>query len=490
MQTIPFRIIVASLALAALVGSGVQLMKLRAQETPPAPAPTPVPPVASYLAPDYHVVLQGKAPLRVLLSEKQPMLAWKGEAEVRTTRVTDGVPLYTAKAEEQVGLVRMDDQSCWLRQDGKNFCAIPTALRLESDKPIHIWTAKPDAWTTFTGTLIITPTAANTFSLAREMLLEDYLRNVVPAEMPASFHPQALRAQAIIARTYALMEMGRFADEGADVCSDQRSQMFLPDAKRTAVADNAVTETRGLVLYYGDQLAEPYYHADCGGVTDDAGLLWGPERARPYLAGIVDAPAGKLPPEPMIQGLLSAKDPYCTGANAQHWTRSFTAAEVDALVSQNLPAVTGDATDQLSKVTALSIEERTPHGRVAHLRVTGADANGNEASFVVNGDAVRWLFGHGKPGADGLWSTLFELTVNKDAAGQITGYTFTGAGRGHGIGLCQWGANGRAKAGQTFREIIHAYYPGTQLSDEKAPHSTPPGTPPSDEKEPPLRPEE
>ena len=299
------------------------------------------------------------------------------------------------------------------------------------------------------------------------MLLEEYLRNVVPAEMPASFHPQALRAQAIIARTYALIELGRHADEGADVCSDQRSQMFLPDEKRTAITDKAVAETRGLVLCYGDQLAEPYYHADCGGVTDDAGLLWGPGRARPYLTGIVDAPAGKLPPEPMIQGLLAAKDPYCTGANAQHWTKSFTTAEVDTLVCGNLPAVTGDATVQMSKVTALNIEERTPHGRIAHLRVTGSDAKGNETSVVVYGDQVRWLFGHGKPGADGLWSTLCELTVNKDETGQVTGYTFTGAGRGHGIGLCQWGANGRAKAGQSFREIIHAYYPGTQLSDEK-----------------------
>ena len=133
-------------------------MRLRAQDTTP-PAATPTPPAASYVAPDYHVVLQGKAPLRVLVSEQQPMLAWKGEVEVRATRVTDGVKLYATKAEEQVGLVRMDDQSCWLRQDGKNFCAIPSALRLESDKPIRIWTARPDAWMTFTGPLIITPTA-------------------------------------------------------------------------------------------------------------------------------------------------------------------------------------------------------------------------------------------------------------------------------------------------------------------------------------------
>ncbi len=316
------------------------------------------------------------------------------------------------------------------------------------------------------GPLIITPTANNTFSVAREMLLEEYLRNVVPAEMPASFHPQALRAQAIIARTYALIELGRHADEGADVCNGVHCQVFCADDKRTAVADGAVTATRGLVLMYGDQLAEAYYSADCGGATDDAGALWGPAFSRPYLTGIVDSPDGKLPPEPVIQGLLDAKDPYCKEANSWHWTKSFTAAEVDALVSKNLPLVLGDATLQLTAVTGLTVEERTPNGRVAHLRVDGMDANGNAESFVVNGDLVRWLFGSGKPGPDGLWSTLFDLTTSKDEAGHITLYTFRGAGRGHGIGLCQWGANGRAQAGQTFRQILHAYYPGTRLSDE------------------------
>ena len=459
MRIMPYRVVLWSIIFAALVSVGVRLVRVRAQ----APVPPVAEPIANYLPPDFHAVLAGKAPIRVLVISKQTMLAWKGDDEVRATSVPDDAKLYTAKAGEMVGLVRAaEEQSCWLRQDGKNFCAVPSVIRLESDKPFKVWTPKPDAWTTFTGPLIITPTADRTFSVVRQMPLEEYLRNVVPAEMPASFQPQALRAQAIIARTYALAKLGRHADEGADVCSIEHCQMFAPDSKRTAATDAAVADTRGEVLMCGNKLAQPYYHSNCGGVTDDAGLLWGPEYAQPYLCGTSDLPNGKCPAA--VDGVLAADDPYCKGANSLHWMKSFSATEVDALVEKNLPIVQRDPSAQIHTVTNLAVEERTPHGRVARLRVEGLDAHGNQVSYAVFGDQVRWLFGTGNPGPGGLFSTLFDLTITKGDGGKPTGYTFHGAGRGHGIGLCQWGADGRAKCGQTYRQILCAYYPGTRLS--------------------------
>lgn len=466
----PYRILLWSLLLIAVVSTGLQLVKGFAQDPATVPAPPPAaPPVATYTPPDYHDVLAGKAPLRVLILSKLNMLAWKGDAEVRVITVPDNKCIYTCKPAEMVGLVRVaQDQSCWLRQDGKNFCAIPTTLRLESDKPFKLWTPRPDTWNSYPSPLIITPTPNVDFSVARELPLEEYLRNVVPSEMPASFHPQALAAQAVIARTYALCKLGRHAEDGADVCDNVHCQMFIgADSKRAAATDKAVADTRGVVLLYGDKLAELYYHANCGGVTDDAGLLWGPEYARPYLAGVCDLACGKIPAEPTITGVLAATDCYCKGSNSAHWTRNFTPAEVDALAAKTLPIVTNDANAKVAHVTNLAVEERTPNGRVADLRVEGVDAQGNAVSFVVYGDQVRWLFGTGSAGPDGLWSTLFDLTVARDADGKVTGYTFHGAGRGHGIGLCQWGADGRAKAGQSYRDILNAYYPGTRLSEEK-----------------------
>jgi SpoIID/LytB domain protein len=415
---------------------------------------------APYTPPDYQRVLAGRAPLRVLMASHQPMLAWKGTQEVRARSVADDALLYTAPAGEQVGIVHAPaDTGNTLRKNGQNFCPLPDAIRLDSAEPIQLWSAKPEHWTTLSCPLVITPLPDGTFSVAQEMSLEEYVRHVVPAEMPSSFHPQALRAQAIIARTFALCKLGRHADDGADLCDDIHCQAYFPTEKLTKAADAAVAATSGIVLLYGKTLAEPYYHACSGGATDDAGLVWGPEYAKPYLVGILDAPAGRTAQNLTPQEITAHEDLYCKRSNSLHWRKTFSSVEVDRLVQRNLPRVTGDPTAKITHVTNMTIEERTQNGRVATLRIEG-----DGASLLVSGDKIRWLFGTGAPGAEGLWSTLFDLTLTRDAGGAITGYTVTGAGRGHGIGLCQWGADGRAKAGQSYREILQAYYPGTHLS--------------------------
>ena len=448
----PFSYILCALIL--LLG-GV-LGRMVVAQIPPSGAPAvPTP----YMAPSTSDVLAGTAPLRLLVSSRHTMLAWKGEAAVRVVSVQGGETLYTAEPGEMVGIVYDQTGAVSLRQDGKNFRPVPASVRLASEKPVKVWTPSPDSWQSLDAPVVIVPVSGS-FSVTREILLDDYLRNVVPGEMPNSFHRQALLAQAIIARTYALIKLGRHAGEGADVCATVHCQVY--GSQRTKETDKAISDTRGLVLMAGEKLAEPYYSACCGGVTDDAGLLWGPEYDRPYLQGVPDMPSKNVPGQLTIDSVLDADDAYCQGTRASRWTREFTAGEVNALVAKNLPIVANDSAAQIRTVTNMSVEERTPNGRIASLRVEG-----NGASILVYGDAVRWLFGNGKPGANGLWSTLFDMTVTRDAAGAITGYTFSGAGRGHGIGLCQWGAQGRAKAGQTCRQILRAYYPGTRLSDEK-----------------------
>ncbi len=427
--------------------------------TPPPPLPTP----PRYTTPNYRDVLAGKVPLRVLVTTRQRMLAWKSNSEVRATNPADGSLLYATKDGEMVGLVRAgEDSSCWLRRNGENFCEASSAVRLEASKTINIWMPTPDTWMALTGPLVITPTADGAFSLAREIALETYLQGVVPAEMPARFHPQALRAQAIIARTYTLCKLGRHATVGADLCAVEHCQMYGGETRRAKETDQALADTRGLVLLYNGKLAEPYYSSTCGGATDDAGTLWGPEYARPYLEGVSDLARAETPALD-ASTLLAAEDAYCKSSGWSRWTRQFTADEVNALVAKNLPLVTADPMAQIRRVTNMAVEERTPNGRIASLRVEG-----DGVSVLVRGDQVRWLFGNGAPGPSGLWGTLFELTLTRDAAGALTRYTFRGAGRGHGIGLCQWGAEGRARAGQSYRNILHAYYPGTQLSDEAA----------------------
>lgn len=416
----------------------------------------------AYTPPDYHDVLNGKAPIRILLISGQTMLAWKSDGGVRVVSLIDKSVLYTAEKDESVGVARMtDDRSMALRKHNANFCPAAGVLRLESDTPLKIWAPALQDFKDFPAPVIISPLADGSFSMSREMPLEEYLRNVVPAEMPPTFLPQALRAQAVIARTYALSHLGGQADQCADLCCTIMDQAYLPDDRRTKVTDAAVHDTRGQVLLYNSKLIEAYYHADCGGATDDAGYVWGPERARPYLIAVADTPDARLPEGKDLKEFLARLDRYSGAAPSAHWTKQFTPTELDRLVHKNISKVTGDPTVKISHVTNLAVEGRTPSGRAQNLRVEG-----DGFSVLVSGDQIRWLFGSGAPGADGLWSTLFELEITKDTDGKITGCTFTGSGRGHGVGLCQWGANGRAKAGQTYREILKTYYPGTTLSDE------------------------
>ena len=408
-----------------------------------------------YCPPALDDVLPGKAPLRVLLFDRLPMLAWKGEGNVQVLCVTSRENLYLAKMREQIGAVFDTERSQFsLRRNNQNFCRLPGAVRLQSDKPILIWQPGSDAWVRCTSPLIVIPSANNSYAVAQEIMLEDYLRFVVPSEMPSSFHPQALRAQAVIARTYTLSKLGRHRASGADLCASVHCQAFNTESKRVAATDAAVRDTAGQVLFSGAQLAVTYYHANCGGTTDDAAYVWGAEYAAPYLCGIIDSKRLLMPVT--VQELYKQGDRYCSRASNASWTRQFTPAMVNDLVRKNLVRVTGNADLVIASVTAMQVTSRTPNGRAYTLRVEGEGG-----SAIVYGDKIRWLFGTGNPGAEGLWSTLFDLNVDRNEAGKITGYTFTGAGRGHGLGLCQWGADGRGKAGQSYREILQAYYPGT-----------------------------
>lgn len=414
-----------------------------------------------YCAPAYQEVLAGKAPLRVLLVSRSRMLAFKSASAITISMVSQQKPLYTTRGREQIGLVQtIDGQSFFLRKDSKNFLPFSGILRLQSRQVIHLWTSSPDKWATYPAPILITPTKEGTLSVAREMYLEEYLRNVLPAEMPATFHPEALRAQAIIARTYTLVKLGRHADEGADICDLAHCQVFRAEAARNKASDMAVTDTRGIVIMYHGKLAEPYYHTCCGGVTDDGAYIWGPEYAFPYLTGVQDTKEQFA--QNGLMSILERPDAYCRASGYLRWSRHFTINEVCVFVKKNLPVVTGDTSFALDHVTNMVVEERTPSGRAASLRVEG-----DGASVLVYGDQIRWLFGNGQPGAAGLWSTLFDLTLERNTLGDITGVTFTGAGRGHGLGLCQWGADGRARAGQHYRDILLAYYPGTQLLERK-----------------------
>jgi stage II sporulation protein D len=274
--------------------------------------------------------------------------------------------------------------------------------------------------------------------------IESYLAGVVAAEMPSTFPLEAMKAQAIAARTYTLSHLGDHAAEGADLCSQVHCQVYLGSPPATSRAARAVQETAGEVLVWNDLLIDALYHSSCGGAT---AASWDVRQGKllPYLTGASDSgPGGEA---------------YCSLDRDSRWTAAFTREQAERRVAANLGAVTGRPGLSPGHLRSLQIENRRGS------RVEWLDVGTSSGHYRVRGDAIRWLFGNGNPGPSGLPSCAFTLSVRKDRHGRPMAFTFKGVGHGHGIGMCQWGARGRAESGQSAEEILSAYYPGAEIVD-------------------------
>ncbi len=263
---------------------------------------------------------------------------------------------------------------------------------------------------------------------AADMALADYLWGVVAAEMPASFHPEALRAQAVCARTYSLWKLraGSHGEDGADICTDSSCcQAYIsPEDAAQRWADDAqvfsskiaaaVADTDGQVLTWEGAPIQAVFFSSAAGYTADAEEVWG--RSLPYLVP-VDSPEGDEVPN-------------------YHSTVTLTADEVRKLAEgAGLGAdLSGEPSTWFQNLT------RTASGRVASVELGGA---------ALSGGAARGLFS--------LRSACFDVT---EADGS---FTFSVTGYGHGVGMSQYGANAMAKAGSGWREILEHYYTGAQL---------------------------
>ncbi len=262
-----------------------------------------------------------------------------------------------------------------------------------------------------------------------EMNMADYLWGVVAAEMPASFEPDALRSQAVCARTYSLWKLRAKSHEGdgADVCADSSCcQAFLTkeDAAQrwgadlapayTAKIAAAVADTDGQVLVYDGAPIQAVFFSSASGATEDAEAVWG--KALPYLVS-VDSPEGDEVPN-------------------YRSTVTLTADQVQKAVGEaGLGAdLSGEPSGWFHDLT------RTASGRVASVELGGVS---------LSGGAVRNLFA--------LRSACFDVS-EKDGV-----FTFSVTGYGHGVGLSQYGANAMAKQGTGWRDILAHYYTGAQL---------------------------
>lgn len=276
--------------------------------------------------------------------------------------------------------------------------------------------------------------------------LDDYLRGVVPLEMgprPAS-ERAALEAQAVASRSYAWVRM-RWNVAGArrrpwDLVGSVQDQAYGGVDAERALTDAAIAETKGLVLHHqGRPVSAPYF-STCGGSTAEPSELFR-ERGDPFTVRVSDRIAG-------------TDRFYCDPAPRFRWSRTLTRAELENLASTYLQRY-GGAPKEVGRLRAVSVTGLTPSGRAA-----GVAFDTDRGRYVVRGNDVRFVF---RAGGEMLNSTYITLAASHGPDGAVDRLEIRGNGYGHGVGMCQWGAIGRARAGHDWREILAAYYPGTEI---------------------------
>jgi stage II sporulation protein D len=250
--------------------------------------------------------------------------------------------------------------------------------------------------------------------------LEDYVRGAVAGEASIETEPEALKAQAVVSRTFALKNLGRHSQEGYDFCSTTHCQRYLPSQSSTAA--RAAAATSGQVLSdEHNQLVDAYFHAACGGMTANIGTLWG-VAAPAYLRGV--------------------RDDYCAAMPHHSWTQPVPSAMLQAALKADPRSDTGSRLDNIAVV------KRDATGRAELVQLEGARRR------TVSGWEFKMVVGRGL-GWNILKSSRFQ--VSKQGAS----YVFRGSGFGHGLGMCQEGAHVMAHRGASYRQILNHYYPGT-----------------------------
>lgn len=291
----------------------------------------------------------------------------------------------------------------------------------------------------YRGILRILPHGNEAVRVINIVYMEDYLRGVVPPEIGKRTpeEVEAVKAQAVAARTYAMAHLKQYGEEPYDIRSSIMDQLYEGVNVENKLIDKAIENTAGRVVTYQDAMINAYYHSTSGGWTDNIEDVW--ERKEvPYLKAVNDGDA-------------SSWSKYFT------WREIFTEAQLRGRIEQYLTSDRG-RDFRIGPITDIQIVERTSGGRVKKLLViTDSDI------YRFYKDRIRWVVGRTSNPDLILPSSNFDVTLERDAQGGVQRVIFDGRGYGHGVGMCQCGAIGHAREGWTFDQILTHYYSGVEI---------------------------
>jgi stage II sporulation protein D len=275
--------------------------------------------------------------------------------------------------------------------------------------------------------------------------LESYLRGVVPLEIgaPGADDTAAVQAQAVAARSYAWMRLA-IPSRPWDVLATVDDQVYGGVEAERVWADYGVGSTQGLVLHHDGRVVNAPYHSTCGGRTAEATEVWRGV-SESHLRSVSDAVDG------------SSSRHWCELSPRFRWTRRWTANALAETLGRHIGRYAAVPARGVGRVRDVEIEDHTPSGRVRSLAIVTSTGR-----FRLERNDIRFVLR--SAGGEILESTYFSLEADRGADGALRSLTASGGGYGHGIGMCQWGAIGRARAGEDFRGILRTYYPGTTVA--------------------------
>ena len=319
-------------------------------------------------------------------------------------------------------------------------------------------TDRPQAARIYGGSLRLQPNAHGEFSLVNHVPLETYLRGVVPYEIGPNAPFQAVAAQTIIARTYALRNLRRFEVDNYQLCATVHCQVYKGLNDTNPTSDRAIANTAGLVLTHENELIDALYSSTTGGVTAGFADTWdGAER--PYLQPVIDAPRPiwdlvkyPLDNEPTFRRFIDLNKGFneTERKGVFRWRKTRSIANLNQDLRKYLQKVHHPLAD-FNTIKSMRVHRRSRSGRILTLAIET-----DIGKLQLEKNEIRSALEPPR-------STFFYLQPIHNENQKLSGYAFVGGGFGHGVGLSQYGSYNLANLGWSAKEILAFYYPQTQI---------------------------
>lgn len=388
-----------------------------------------------------------------------PEPAARGDAPLVRVRVVAGSRLLSVAAGE--GLIAIDSagrqhaapssvavRRIWKRWTLGDLQFNDGTLTLKASRggPLSVTDAS-GATGSYRGSIVLVPQAVTAdnpddtrFDAVNHLDIDSYLMGVVPREMPPDFHLNAFKAQAVVARTYALWEVQRLTTRRHfDVFADDRSQVYGGFAAETTKTRQAVQATAGLVIAAGpdgqEKIFKAYFSSTCGGVTQS------------------NADAFRETFQPVFEEQFVG--PLCSSSPRYRWGPVVIPKAELTRRMKLWAARRGHDARNMGELKLLHVEKNNKFNRPVRFRAV--DAAGR--AFTFSGEALRWAVNEDAGPGGGTLLSSFVTLVDEPASVRFT----EGRGWGHAVGMCQWCAQERARRGMDYRQIVTLAYPGAKL---------------------------